>query len=49
MARKSAFIATLPKKKLGMKKRTSIGSSRQTRPKNKNKRKQRKKYRGQGR
>jgi len=48
MARKSAYMASLPKKKLGMKKRTSIGSSRQSRPKNKNKRKNRKKYRGQG-
>jgi len=48
MARKSAFIASLPKKKTGVKKRTSIGNSRQSRPKSKNKQKNKKKYRGQG-
>ena len=32
----------------GHKKRTSIGNSKQSRPKNKNRKKNRKKYRGQG-
>ena len=34
--------------KTGFKKRTSIGSSSRTKPKNKNKRRSFKKYRGQG-
>lgn len=46
---KSAYRSSLPDKKLGKKKRTSIGSSRQTRPKNKNKKQNWKPYRGQGR
>tara|TARA_Y100001951_G_scaffold38170_1_gene30089 strand:+ start:3888 stop:4040 length:153 start_codon:yes stop_codon:yes gene_type:complete len=47
--KKSAYKASLPDKKLGKKKRTSIGSSRQSRPKSKNKKQNWKRYRGQGR
>ena len=47
--KKSADKASLPDKKLGVKKRTAIGSSRQSRPKNKNKKRGWKRYRGQGR
>ena len=47
--KKSAYKASLPDKKLGKKKRTSIGSSRQSRPKNKNKKRNWKPYRRQGR
>ena len=42
------IILTLPHTKEGPKKRTSMGHSNRTRPKNKNKRRQYKKYNGQG-
>ena len=41
-------LKILNKKKTGMKKRTSIGKSKNSRPKNKHKKKGWKKYRGQG-
>jgi hypothetical protein len=47
MAQKKTIIAVDPEKRKN--KRTSIGSSRNTYPRNKHKRKQYKKYRGQGR
>ena len=42
------YNPTLPAHERGSKKRTSIGHSNRTRPKNKNKRRQYKKYNGQG-
>ena len=44
MAQKKAFVYTIPTKK-----RTSIGSSPLSKPKNKHKRRSFKKYKGQGR
>ena len=41
-------LKILNKKKTGQKKRTSIGKSRRSTPKNKHKKKSWKKYRGQG-
>ena len=41
-------LKILNKKKTGMKKRTSIGKSRRTTPKNKHRKKNWKLYRGQG-
>lgn len=47
MAKKKEILAVDPEKRKN--KRTSIGSSRNSYPRNKHKRKQYKKYRGQGR
>ena len=48
MARKTSFGISQSKKLFTKPKRTSIGSSKNSRPKNKHKKKGWKKYRGQG-